>query len=67
MADYYCVFDCYYQQTMGGLLSTLTFSKMKMNRFERRPLGFLQELSMKENAIQENSVNYISSHRDNIT
>lgn len=52
---------------MGGLLSTLTFSKMKMNRFERRPLGFLQELSMKENAIQENSMNNISCHRDNIT
>lgn len=25
MASYYCLFDCYYQQTMGGFLSTFAF------------------------------------------
>lgn len=41
--------------------------KRKGNRFKRRPMGFLHELSMKANATQQNYRNDISCHWDNST
>lgn len=37
-AGCYCVFDCYYQQTMGGFLSTFAFLEKKREQIQEKAL-----------------------------